>query len=315
MMYSEWLNQWLKTKEIKAKDSTISSYSLLVSTHIAPILGDMEIEKIDDGSLQDAIDVWVSEGNRKTGGELSEKTVAEILRVTKSSIKAYCKKNRIPVPLFDELEVPKVGFRSHEVFTPDEQSIILKAILKNITERTAGIALGLLCGMRIGEICALQWDSVDMKENLITVDATLQRIYTPVENSDKKSRILIDTPKTENSRRKIPMTTTMKNILTAIQPENSEGLYVLSGKIKPLEAKSLRDYYYRFLDQQGIRKLTFHTLRHTFGTKCITCNIDPATLCKIMGHANPTITINLYCHPQIDDMRKAMEVLDEKWLK
>ena len=154
-----------------------------------------------------------------------------------------------------------------------------------------------------------------MRENLITVGATLQRIYAPVENSDKKSRILIDTPKTENSRRKIPMTTTMKNILTAIQPEDSEGLYVLSGKTKPLEAKSLRDFYYRFLDQQGIRKLTFHTLRHTFGTKCITCGIDPATLCKIMGHANPTITINLYCHPQIDDMRKAMEVLDEKWLK
>ena len=48
-MYSEWLNQWLKTKEIKAKDSTISSYSLLISTHIVPVLGDMEIEKIDDG--------------------------------------------------------------------------------------------------------------------------------------------------------------------------------------------------------------------------------------------------------------------------
>ena len=111
--------------------------------------------------------------------------------------------------------------------------------------------------------------------------------------------------------------TTTLNILTGYLSATSgtakiDGTDILE---KPLEAKSLRDYYYRFLDQQGIRKLTFHTLRHTFGTKCITCNIDPATLCKIMGHANPTITINLYCHPQIDDMRKAMEVLDEKWLK
>ena len=315
MKYNDWLDTWLKTKEIKAKDSTISSYSILISTHIKPLLGDLEIEEIDDECLQDVIDVWASEGNRKTGKELSDKSVGEILRVTKSSLKAYCKKYRIPLPLFDDLEVPKNGAKPHEVFTPDEQNTLLKAILQNITLKSAGVALGLLSGMRIGEICALKWDSVNMKEEIISVEATIQRIYKPDENSEKKSQILIDTPKTENSKRKIPMTITLRNILTAIEPENTEGIYVISGKDKPLEAKSLRDFYYKFLDQNGVRKLTFHTLRHTFGTKCITCNIDPATVCKIMGHANPTITINLYCHPQIDDMRKAMEVLDEKWLK
>lgn len=315
MKYGKWLETWLKTKENKAKDSTISNYSILISTHIEPLLGNLEIEKIDDGCLQDAIDVWTSEGNRKTGGELSNKSVAEIIRLTKSSIKAYCKKYRISVPLFDELDVPKNGAKAHEVFTLDEQNTLLKAILQNITMKSAGIALGLLCGMRIGEICALKWDSINSKENLINVEATIQRIYMPAEDSERRSKVIIASPKTENSRRKIPMTITMRNILTAIEPEESEGLYVLSGKTKPLEAKSLRDFYYRFLILHDIRKLTFHTLRHTFGTKCITCGIDPATLCKIMGHANPTVTINLYCHPQIEDMRRAMEVLDKKWLQ
>ena len=103
--------------------------------------------------------------------------------MTKSSLKAYCKKYKIPLPLFDELEVPKNGAKLHEVFTPDEQNTLLKAILQNITLKSAGIALGLLSGMRIGEICALKWDSVDMKENLINVEATIQRIYKPDENT------------------------------------------------------------------------------------------------------------------------------------
>ena len=315
MKYKEWLESWLKSKEGKTKESTISSYSILVSTHIIPSLGDIDVEDINEDCLQDALDVWESEGNRKTGGNLSEKSIKEILRVTKSSIKAYYKRNKLPVPIFDDLELPKGGAQKHEVFTPDEQVKILKGILKDINRKTAGIALGLLAGMRIGEICALKWDSVDETENLISVEATIQRIYMDDGTGEKRSKILIDSPKTENSRRKIPVTVTLRNILTAIEPEKKEGVYVMSGTDKPMEARSLRSYYYRFLEKHNVRKLTFHTLRHTFGTKCITCNIDPATVCKIMGHANPTITINLYCHPQIEDMRNAMEVLDEKWLK
>ena len=46
-----------------------------------------------------------------------------------------------------------------------------------------------------------------------------------------------------------------------------------------------------------------------------TCGVDPAMLCKIMGHANPTITINLYCHPGLEDMKNAIRDVDSTWLK
>lgn len=315
MKYNEWIEIWLKMKESKAKTSTIANYKTLAITQIMPLLGELEIEEINEDVLQDAVENWESEGNHKTGGNLSEKSVREILRVAKSSITAYYKKNKMPVPSFEGLELQKSVGHKHEVFTNEEQKRILKGVLHEHKSKAAGIGLGLLCGMRIGEICALKWDSVNMDDNLINVEATIQRIYMPDDNSVKKSQILIDTPKTENSRRKIPMSTTVKNMLTAIQPEGCKGLYVVSGSEKPIETRSLRNYYYRFLERNSIRRHTFHDLRHTFGTKCITCGIDPATVCKMMGHANPTITINLYCHPQIEDMQKAMDVLDDKWLK
>ena len=154
-----------------------------------------------------------------------------------------------------------------------------------------------------------------MDEQIIEIRGTLQRIYRNSEGSETKSQIVIGTPKTTNSQRTIPFGTTLRILLQAIIPDSPEGKYVLTGTEKPMEPRTLRAFYYKLLKENGLRKLKFHSLRHTFGTKCITCGIDPATLCKIMGHANPTITINLYCHPGLEDMKNAIKEVDSTWLK
>ena len=315
MVYREWLEQWLKGKSAKVKESSYSSYKINIDTHIIPLLGDREIEEIDEDLLQDVLDSMEQSGNRKTGQKLSEKTIKEVIRLVTTTIKAYCKKNKIPAPFFDDLEFAKSGGNTCEVFTKDEQRKLVSVLIKAKKPKAVGVGLGLLEGMRIGEIAALKWDDINMDEQLIEVRGTLQRIYRNSEGAETKSQIVIGTPKTMNSQRKIPFGSTVLFMLQSIMPDSSEGKYVLTGTNKPMEPRNLRAYYYKLLKENGLRKLKFHSLRHTFGTKCITCGVDPATLCKIMGHANPTITINLYCHPGLEDMKNAIRDVDSTWLK
>lgn len=315
MVYREWLEQWLTAKLAKVKESSYSSYKINIDTHIIPLLGDKEVEEIDEDMLQDVLDLMEKSGNRKTGLKLSEKTIKEVIRLIKTTIKAYCKKYKIPTPFFNELEYARSGGSSCEVFTKEEQRKLLTVVIKSKKAKAVGVGLGLLEGMRIGEISALKWDDIDMDEQIIEVRGTLQRIYRNSEGLETKSQIVIGTPKTTNSQRTIPFGTTLRILLQAIIPDSPEGKYVLTGTEKPMEPRTLRAFYYKLLKENGLRKLKFHSLRHTFGTKCITCGIDPATLCKIMGHANPTITINLYCHPGLEDMKNAIKEVDSTWLK
>ena len=91
MVYREWLEQWLKGKSAKVKESSYSSYKINIDTHIIPLLGDREIEEIDEDLLQDVLDSMEQSGNRKTGQKLSEKTIKEVIRLVTTTIRAYCK--------------------------------------------------------------------------------------------------------------------------------------------------------------------------------------------------------------------------------
>ena len=218
MLYREWLEQWLKAKSTKVKESSYSSYKINIDTHIIPLLGDREIEEIDEDLLQDVLDSMEKSGNRKTGQKLSEKTIKELIRLITTTIKAYCKKNKIPAPFFDDLEFARSGGNACEVFTKDEQRKLLTVLIKSKKPKAIGVGLGLLEGMRIGEIAALKWDDINMDEQIIEVRGTLQRIYRNSEGSDIKSQIVIGTPKTMNSQRKIPFGSTVLFMLQSIIP-------------------------------------------------------------------------------------------------
>lgn len=315
MNYQEWLAIWLNSRKNKVKTSTIAIYSIMINKHLIPFLGHYEIEEITEDIIQEAIIFWSSRGNRKTKQGLSRKTVKELVALIKRTINSYCRKYKIPIPSFYELTyIEKSSKKNFETFTKQEQEIITKAIFRNLDLKKAGIALGLLAGMRIGEICALKWDNIDLENRVITVSNTLLRVYLPESTNKGKSTLYTEIPKTSNSYRTIPIGSTLLNILAPLAPSNMKGVYLLSNKTKPIEAKSLRSYYYRFLDSNNVKRLTFHSLRHTFAYKAISCGIDAPAISKILGHSSVSVTLNIYCHPQLDDLRSAIDLLDKKWL-
>lgn len=85
--------------------------------------------------------------------------------------------------------------------------------------------------------------------------------------------------------------------------------YVLTGKRKFMEPRTLQNKLKRYTEDCGLEGVHFHTLRHTFATRCVEVGFDIKTLSEILGHANSKITLDRYVHPSMELKRKQMEKL------
>ena len=167
------------------------------------------------------------------------------------------------------------------------------------------LLLCLYTGLRLGELCALKWADLDFKNMSITVNGTVQRIA--VQDHLTKTILLEAAPKSESSRRTIPLTAEISELLARLKKDSP---YVFGG-IKPLEPRTMQYRYKKLLRETGVDERNFHILRHTFATNCIENGMDVKTLSEILGHSDVKITLNRYVHPTMDSKRKQLGLLPD----
>lgn len=169
----------------------------------------------------------------------------------------------------------------------------------------SAVLLCLYAGLRIGELCALRWSDIDFDGKTLTVKRTVQRIVVP---GHMTKTILLETdPKSESSRRTIPLASELLEILSRFKGEQR---YVF-GEEKPLDPRTMQNRFKKILKEAGIDGRTFHTLRHTFATNCVENGMDVKTLSEILGHSDVKTTLNRYVHPTMDSKRKQIGALSD----
>ena len=307
-MYKQWLEQWLSQKEVVLKEATAATYAAIVENHILPTLGGLNVEEITEARLQAAALEWLGAGRCDGGGGLSERTVRGMVALVKHSLKAAAKACDAPPRQFDIQFPPQPEIRKLQVFSRDEQALLMQHIYLNLTEKSMGILFCMHTGLRIGELCALRWEDIDMENRTVTICRTLQRIYRKDENGAGTTKLLITTPKTRHSVRTIPLSSLLMPVLRRLRPAEDH-CYLLTGKPQPTEPRTYRDYYNRLLQKLELRHVNFHGLRHTFATRLIENGADYKTVSELLGHASVNITLNLYVHPQMEQKRKAVELM------
>ena len=243
-------------------------------------------------------------------GGLSKKTVKDMTVVLKSVL-TFAMKHKIIDKTEFEFKIPrKKKTRKVEVFNFEERKKICKYVKNNLCDQTLGILICICTGLRIGEICALKWEDVNLRTEVINVNHTIQRIYI---NTARKSKIIISSPKTESSRRKIPIAAELVPLLQ--QFKSNSNFYVISGKKKYIEPRTYRKFFKKMLNILKISKLKFHSLRHTFATQAIENGIDYKTVSEILGHASVGITLNLYVHPDLEHKKECLNKIFNKLVK
>ena len=193
------------------------------------------------------------------------------------------------------------------VLIKEEQEILCKYLILNPSERNLAILLCLFTGLRIGELCALMWDDISFSNGSIYVHQTIQRVQIEG-NPDKKTEVIVSTPKSKCSIRTIPVPDKIMMILKRADIVKN-GYLVTGMEQKYLEPRTMENHFHRVLSAASLRNVNFHALRHTFATRCVEVGFDIKSLSEILGHASVTTTMNRYVHPSMDLKRENMQRL------
>ena len=289
--------EWKEEKKKYVKKSTYAAYQLLIQNHIKPYFGDLY--EVDEEKVQQFVFDKLDVG-------LSEKTIRDIIIVLKMILKFGIKNGYLEYVQIDVKFPSKQEKKDLDVLSKADQKKFMDHLRNNFTFKNLGIFICLSTGMRIGEICGLRWCDVDTAEGVIKVRHTLQRIYI-IEGESRHTELLLDTPKTANSVRDIPMSSELLKMLKSLNKVVNENYYVISNDIKPIEPRTYRNYYKKLCKQLDIPELKFHGLRHSFATRCIESKADYKTVSVLLGHSNISTTLNLYVHPNKEQKKKTID--------
>lgn len=207
------------------------------------------------------------------------------------------------------IEYPKeIGVKKVVSLSKEEEQNLIQCIYLHLNRKTAGILVALMTGLRIGELCGLQMKDISLADNTIVVNKTVQRIY---DKHKGNTYIHIGPPKTKTSARTIPIPSLLGNIIKRFMTENPNH-YFLTGKTRPTEPRTYRQFFARFIKRNGLPKVKFHEIRHTFAVRAIEIpDFDIKSLSEILGHKNVSFTLNVYGSANIQQKAKCMNLLND----
>lgn len=305
VLFRQAAQEWLEQQKERMKESTFSHYTNVLQKQIFPILGDCCIANLDSNQMESFFRTKLTNGRLDGAGALSPKTVADMRSILSQILGFAQKKGYINTAL--KLTTISVHSPQINVLTQNEQKKLEKVLFETSEPICLGILIALYGGLRIGEICALQWSDFNFEERTVYVCKTLIRIKDSSPDASTKTKVLIQKPKTLCSIRTIPLPDFIFSYLKDYQ--KAANAYLLTGTKNYLEPRSCLKKYKRILLQAGLQDYTFHTLRHTFATRCVENNFDIKSLSEIMGHSSVNITMQRYVHPSMELKRQQMNRL------
>lgn len=299
--FSALAEQWLASVSHGVKESTLAHYDYTLQRYLLPVFGAWKVHGLDEQRLEQGMLEVISpkSGNHKPLGASSARECLSILR----RICKYAAHLRLMRPVEILVKLPQFERVQTKPLSVQEQACLRDFVLEHPTTRKAGLLLQMQLGLRIGEVCGLQWGDFDLSAGVLTIRRTVSRIYC----RDGHTKVLIQTPKTRSSGREIPIPQELFTLLQRLHGGASEETWFLSGNAeKPVEPRCYRKSVQLYLRQAAVRKVHPHTLRHTFATTCLQAGCDIKTLSELLGHADPNITLRRYVHSNMNRKRREL---------
>lgn len=302
---SDWIDLWLAQKEYSVKQSTYVRYKNSIEKHIKPSLGSANVSRINNNVLQEFVTDKLSNGKADNRG-LSEKTLTDIMMILKN-ILSYSKSNGELVNCDFSQIVIKKKHQEMRVLSRTEERKLNKVLFNNLDIYKLGVLICLYTGIRIGELCALQWKNISFSDRTIRIEKTMQRLQCE-EKAERKTKIIISDPKSFSSNRVIPLPDFLIEELKKYQRKAET--FVLATKDKQFtEPRTMQNHFKKYVAEAKIEEANFHSLRHTFATRCVEADFEIKSLSEILGHSSVKITLDKYVHVTMQMKRDNMAKL------
>lgn len=300
LTFAQAAEQWLNHKKDSVKISTYNQYYNQCHMHLFPTLRNRKFSSITCNDLNTLL-------KQKENDGYSKRTLIMIRTILKMII-LYAKKNHIRCADFDDLYMPQKPARTVEAFTVNEQKIISDCLFRTHDPYSLACLISLYCGLRIGEVCALQWKDISFITETITISKTLLRIQNKDSNMKRRTEITLQNPKTVTSGRIVPvpdfLIEEMKNYRS-----DDPSVYVITGTVTPMEPRQCLRRFKKLISALDVSDYSFHACRHTYATRCIELGIDAKILSEMLGHTSVKTTLDRYVHPSIDVKKQQVNKL------
>ena len=295
-----WLNEYVK---ISNKPSTYDRYLGIYNNYIdKSVLSNKVIESIKPMDIQIFYNSLYK--SKKTSSTIN--TINKVLKsfFTFAFNQGYitnnpCIKGKVVIPGDLKSEAKEI-----EIFSDEDISKILNS-KNNVLIKYLSI-FSLATGMRRGECLGLQWK--DIYDDEVHIERSSKTVALYDENSTKRYKSILQSPKTQKSKRVIPLPNSLKSILKdirAIQAQNkllAGSSYIDNDLIfcteigKLLDDRNISRSFKRFLKSCDVEYKNFHALRHTYATKQFELGVPLKTVSVLLGHSDIYITANRYTH-------------------
>ena len=327
LKFSEFTEIWKRdygSKELAP--STYKRYCRMLETRLLPYFGHFYINKIKPTDIMKFYDLLEKDtqlvrkkGNNgsKTKKPLSGKTILEHHRLLRAMLHKAVYWQLIVANPAERVQPPKARKPKRKSYDDEQTKILLEnlELLPNEdTKYKVAIILTVFTGVRLGELMGLEWQDVDFKNGIISINRSSQYLAD--------MGVFTKVPKTESSIREIAIPEFIISLLEeyklwyeeqkSIYGElwtNSDRLFVQADG-KPMHPSTISKWFVKYVGQIGLPVINFHGLRHTNASLLVAQNIDIAVISARLGHAQISTTLDFYVHPLLSHNRKAGYALE-----
>lgn len=305
--FGEWLMTWMDNyKKIELRLSTWENYMRSIKKHIYPALGHIPLRDLKTDDIQRLY-------NKMIKDDLAPATVRRNHQIIHSCLKQAANNRLLAWNPAEGTKLPKLPETTARAMTPEEMEKFLSVL--NGDRWGAAFLCLLGTGLRMGELLALRWQDVDLDRQILQVRQALVRT--------KEKGVYFDEPKTEKSRRIVPLP---REIVAALKKQRIEQLELRLAQGEkyqnndlvfatsvgtPIYPRNFIRKFHELRDKVGIPKdINLHALRHTYATRLLEEGESLKVIQELLGHADISTTANTYSHVSAEVKKKAAAKMD-----
>lgn len=298
ILFTDFLLKWLRVAKSTVKLTTYASYEMMATRIIIPYFETLNI-KLKELTTEDIQEFYNAQLER-----VSANTVIHYHAVIHRALKYAVKIKTIQSNPAVNVERPRKEKFIGSFYDKKEINTLFDIIQGHPLE--VAIKLAAFYGLRREEIIGLKWTAIDFENNTLTIQHTV----TECNLDGKHIEVASDTAKTDSSLRTMPLVTNFREMLLA-KKEKQEHYRKLCGRSYCKEyldyifvnemgerwkPRYLSDGFKRILEQNGLRRIRFHDLRHTCASLLLANNVPMKKIQEWLGHSDFSTTANIYAH-------------------
>ena len=291
-----FLERWIEHMQGQVSPRSLERYAELCRKNLAPLLGGLALAKLQPAHISQAYAKALASGRRDGKGGLSARTVTHMHRVLREALQQALAWQLLARNPADAVKPPKVERKQLSTYDIQQTAELLEGLRGN--RMFIPTVLAGLCGLRRGEIAALQWKHVDIERRQIAVAQSAEQTRAGVRYKPPKS----------GRARTVAMSDTVTAELRAHRVAQAEGLLSLGVRLSedtfvvaqadgsPLQPNSLSHEWVRQIGKIGLPRIRYHDLRHAHATHLLLSGVHPKVASERLGHSKVGITLDLYSH-------------------